>query len=154
MVNLVIIESPFAPKGSYAHMGVKPNVELARNVAYVRTAMHDCFKRGEIPFASHALYTLPGVLDDTVTEERVMGIQAGFKVCEVFSIVATMLPFFFTFKRVFYIDRGWSGGMKLGLADAREKNQKYEERTIGDRWMQSKDVHYNVDVDGVPYDRR
>lgn len=48
---LVIIESPYAG-------------DVDRNLEYLRAAMRDCLKRGEAPFASHALYTQPGVLDD------------------------------------------------------------------------------------------
>lgn len=54
---LVLLESPYAG-----------NVEL--NVTYARACMRDCLKRGEAPFASHLLYTQPGVLDDLVPNER------------------------------------------------------------------------------------
>jgi len=60
----VLIESPYAG-------------EVARNELYVRACLRDSLKRGEAPFASHALYTLPGVLADMVPEERRLGIEAG-----------------------------------------------------------------------------
>lgn len=44
----VVIESPFAG-----------DVEL--NLRYLRACMHHCLKSGEAPYASHALYTQPGV---------------------------------------------------------------------------------------------
>lgn len=47
----VIIESPYAG-----------NVEA--NATYLRRCLRDSLLRGEAPFASHAIYTLPGVLDD------------------------------------------------------------------------------------------
>jgi len=59
----VIVESPFAG-----------NVE--RNVAFARACLRDCLMRGEAPFASHLLYTQPGVLNDNIPEERALGINA------------------------------------------------------------------------------
>jgi len=60
----VILESPYAG-------------DVATNVAYARRALRDCLLRGEAPFASHLLYTQPGVLDDTLPDERACGIEAG-----------------------------------------------------------------------------
>lgn len=47
-MRLVIIESPFAG-------------DVVRNLRYLRACMRDCLRRGEAPYASHALYTQPGV---------------------------------------------------------------------------------------------
>ena len=58
----VILESPYAG-----------NVEL--NERYARACMADCLRRGEAPYASHLLYTQPGVLDDLVPEQREIGIR-------------------------------------------------------------------------------
>lgn len=66
-MELVIIESPYA--------GTRDDIES--NVEYARAAMHDCLTRGEAPYASHLLYTQPGVLRDEVPEERRLGIEAG-----------------------------------------------------------------------------
>jgi hypothetical protein len=60
----VLIESPYAG-------------DVERNEKYARACMRDCFERGEAPFASHLLYTQPGVLDDTLHHERALGIDAG-----------------------------------------------------------------------------
>jgi hypothetical protein len=60
----VILESPYAG-------------DIERNVAYARAAMRDSLLRGEAPIASHLLYTQPGVLDDQVSDERRLGIEAG-----------------------------------------------------------------------------
>lgn len=68
-MRLVIVESPYA--------GDPAAVE--RNIAYARAAMHDCLSRGEAPFASHLLYTQPGVLNDSVPTERRLGIAAGLE---------------------------------------------------------------------------
>lgn len=98
-MRLVIVESPYAG-----------NIE--RNLAYVRAAMKDCLRRGEAPFASHALYTQPGVLRDEDLDERAAGIQAGFEWRNVAGA------------SVFYEDLGFSGGMKLGMVSADALNTK------------------------------
>lgn len=90
----VILESPYAG-----------NVE--RNVAYARACMHDCLLRGEAPFASHLLYTQPGVLDDDRPGERSRGIRAGFAWRQL------------ALRTVVYTDLGISEGMQLGIEDAR-----------------------------------
>lgn len=94
----VIIESPFSaptPEG------------IERNIRYLRACMRDCLLRGEAPYASHALYTQPGVLRDEVPEERVHGIQAGF----------AWRPF--AHATVVYSDLGITGGMNAGIDDAK-----------------------------------
>jgi hypothetical protein len=102
---IVIIESPFAG-----------NVEL--NLAYLRAAMHDCLLRGEAPFASHGLYTQPGVLDDGKPEERTLGIEAGF----AFRYAAQ--------KTVVYVDLGMSRGMQLGIQHTEQIGCTVERRTL------------------------
>lgn len=64
-MRLVVIESPYAG-------------DIERNLRYLRACMADCLARGESPYASHALYTQPGVLDDREHEQRALGIAAGF----------------------------------------------------------------------------
>jgi hypothetical protein len=91
----VIVESPYRGD-SYA--------DLDRNIAYLRLCMRDCLLRGEAPYASHALYTQPGVLDDTVAADRELGIAAGLSWHEVADSI------------VFYTDLGWSTGMKAAHA--------------------------------------
>ena len=83
----VIIESPYAG-----------DIEL--NTRYLRAAMADSLARGEAPYASHGLYTQPGVLRDDVPEERKKGIEAGYAWAEVADAIA------------FYIDLGMSDGMQ------------------------------------------
>lgn len=84
MIQRVIIESPYAG-------------EVETNLRYLRACMRDSLLRGEAPFASHGLYTQPGVLDDTLME-REIGMLAGFAWREVA-------------QTVFYMDLGWSPGM-------------------------------------------
>lgn len=84
---LVIIESPFAG-------------DIKANKKYARACMADAIERGEAPFASHLLYTQPGVLRDRNPEERLLGIQLGF----AWGTHAHMIAF--------YVDLGWSSGMR------------------------------------------
>lgn len=108
-MKIVIVESPYAG-------------DIDRNVAYARAAMADCLRRGEAPYASHLLYTQPGVLRDEMPEERTKGIEAGF----AFRRIADA--------SVFYVDLGWSNGMLLGRADCEAKGKEYEIRTLGGIW--------------------
>jgi hypothetical protein len=93
-VKRVIVESPFAPQtllfvgdhnGGASHTMCHKCLneeqrqrESARNARYLAAALRDCTLRGESPYASHGLLTLPGVLRDDVPEERALGIRAGF----------------------------------------------------------------------------
>jgi hypothetical protein len=105
MKPIVIVESPYAG-------------DIERNTAYARAAMRDCLLRGEAPYASHLLYTQPGVLRDDVPEERRLGIESGFE----FRLLAS--------KSVFYVDLGWSRGMRQGFEDAVAKGLPVEERKL------------------------
>lgn len=115
-MELVVIESPF---GGYN----LTDEEVERNLRYVRDAMHDCFLRGEAPFASHALYTQEGVLDDKKHEERILGMEAGFCWGKHAS------------KVVVYVDLGISSGMKQGIERAKLQGKKVEERSLS-KWNQ------------------
>lgn len=98
-MNLVILESPFAG-------------EVDINVKYARSCLRNSLYRGEAPSASHLLYTQPGVLDDTVPAERILGIDAGlsWRKASVGSVV--------------YLDRGLSGGMIYGIQKAKDDGKK------------------------------
>ncbi len=101
----VIIESPYAG-------------DIEANVAYAREAMRDCLMRGEAPYASHLLYTQPGVLKDEIPAERQHGIDAGFAWRQSAELT------------VFYVDLGWSRGMHAGLADCKAKRMPFEVRCL------------------------
>jgi hypothetical protein len=101
---IVIIESPFAG-------------DLERNARYL-----DSLRRGEAPFASHGLYTRPGVLRDADPAEREQGIRAGF----AFRRVAA--------RTVFYTDLGISEGMCQGFEDAKSIGHPVEYRKLGGGW--------------------
>jgi hypothetical protein len=92
--ELVLVESPFAG-------------DVLRNKAYARAAMRECFRRGWYPFASHLLYTQPGVLDDNDPDERMLGIEAGL----AWGAHAT--------RSAVFTDLGVSKGMELGIERAR-----------------------------------
>lgn len=107
-MRLVILESPYAGDTDY-------------NVRYARAAMVDCLRRGEAPFASHLLYTQPGVLDDRIPTIRQVGIDAGLAWGR--RAEATVV----------YTDLGISPGMQYGIARATECGRPVEFRTL-DVW--------------------
>lgn len=102
----VIIESPYTG-----------NVQA--NLTYLRACLRDSLARGEAPFASHGLYTQPGVLRDEDPAERAAGINAGF----AWRKLAT--------KTVVYTDRGITGGMRYGIEHAKEHGHAVEYRVLG-----------------------
>ena len=101
--SLVIIESPYAG-------------DVVRNERYAKLCMKDSFDRGEVPFVSHLLYTQ--VLDDTVLEERKLGMDAGFEVLRRSDYSAV------------YQDYGISKGMVEGIKIAEELGHKIEYRKL------------------------
>jgi hypothetical protein len=116
-VKRVVIESPFAGRGLTAEERAE---SAARNLAYLRACMADCLHRGEAPFASHGLYTQPGVLRDDVPEERTLGIDAGFAWRRAADLT------------VFYVDLGWSGGMRLAMDHCEATGLPWVERRLKD----------------------
>jgi hypothetical protein len=108
-MKLVIIESPFAAD-------TKERAEL--HVRYARAALRDSLMRGEAPFASHLLYTQPGVLDDKDMAERRTGIIAGLEWGEWADLVAV------------YEDLGISPGMEQGIASAHRRGTHVESRRL------------------------
>ena len=103
-MKLVILESPYAG-------------DVEANVVYARACLLDSLRRGEAPIASHLLYTQ--VLDDTVPEERALGIAAGL----AWRAVPGVLP-------VFYTDRGWSRGMLAARDTYEREGIHYEMRGL------------------------
>lgn len=92
-MKTVILESPYAGDSEV-------------HIRYARACMGDCLRRGEAPFASHLLYTQPGVLDDRMPDERNMGIAAGLAIGDLFDAT------------VVYTDLGISSGMEMGIERA------------------------------------
>lgn len=108
----VILETPYAG-------------DVPMHLRYLRACMRDCLLRKEAPYASHHLYTAPGVLRDEVPEERELGIEAGF----VWRSVAELT--------VFYEDLGWSRGMTRGLGQCVSTQSPYERRKLGPGWLEA-----------------
>ncbi len=104
-MKLVVIESPYAG-------------DVPANLAYAKRCVHDCLKRGEAPYASHLFFTQDGILDDLVPEERKLGIDAGFAWGRAAEAVA------------FYLDRGWSRGMRGGYVEAKRRGASIELRAL------------------------
>lgn len=111
----VILETPYAADTEEG---------IEENETYARACMKDCLMRGEAPFASHMLYTQPGVLDDKVDKERERGIEAGL----VWGRQAQAT--------VVYTDRGISRGMYQGIERAEWEGRPVEYRKLN--WLDLK----------------
>lgn len=109
VMQLVIIESAYAG-------------DIHRNTQYAKAALADSLSRGEAPFASHALYTLPGVLDDDVPAERAHGIAAGLAWGDRADLTAV------------YVDQGVSEGMLEGIMRATLLGRAIEYRDLPGVW--------------------
>jgi len=103
--RLVILESPFAGN-------------VAMNVEYARLCVAHSLTMGEAPIASHLLYTQAGILDDTIPEQRKLGIDAGL----AWKAVAE--------GSVVYTDLGITSGMKYGMEQAEEAGLPIDQRKL------------------------
>jgi len=103
----VIIESPYAGG-------------IETNTSYARACVRDALERGEAPFASHLIYPQPGILREHVPQERAWGIAAGRAWARLPGVVT-----------VFYVDLGWSEGMRAALHDCEEHRLRFVTRTLG-----------------------
>lgn len=101
----VALESPYAG-------------DVETNLQYARECARDCLLRGEAPYASHLLYTQPGILNDDLRDERLIGMRAGM----TWSLKAD--------KTVVYTDLGISGGMQYGIDMANKVGRPIEYRSI------------------------
>lgn len=106
--TLVQLESPYKGVNGYNPDATK----------YLAAALRDCLQRGEAPFASHAIYTLDGVLNDTIPAEREQGIEAGLAWLNA------------VHKSVVYTDLGVSTGMKTGIERALDRGLIVEYRSL------------------------
>jgi len=109
MSKFIIIESPF--RGATAKL-------RKRNLIYARRALLHSINEGEVPFASHLLYTQ--VLDDNTHESRELGIDLNLK------MLASKL-----FNLAVYHDYGVSPGMNLAVARAKRFDLTITYREIG-----------------------
>lgn len=101
----VVVESPYAG-------------DVDANVQYARQCLLHSLVLGEAPYASHLLFTQPGVTDDTVPEQRRLGMERGF----VWGAAADAT--------VVYVDRDISAGMWEGISRALEIDHPVEYRTL------------------------
>jgi hypothetical protein len=106
-VKRVIIESPYRGANQ---------AERLRNISYLKRCIRDCIMRGESPYASHGL--LPGALDEDKAEERQLGIGAGYAWWEAADEV------------IFYVDYGWSTGMKIAAERCADLHKPTKMRTL------------------------
>lgn len=104
-LRLVVLETPYAGN-------------IARNVKYARACMSDCLRLADVPYASHLLYTQPGVLDDNDPPQRALGMEAGFAWGR--AAAATVV----------YTDLGVSRGMQAGIERAESEGRKVEYRKL------------------------
>lgn len=108
----VVVESPYAG-------------DAKKNLEFARACMRDCLARGEIPFASHLLYTQEGILDDSLPGERQLGLECGFEIagraCD---------------KTVVYCNLGITGGMKAGIEEAvlNQRDIEFRYLKLQDGW--------------------
>jgi hypothetical protein len=126
--KFVLMESPFRGN-NYS------SVEL--NVDYGRLCLHDCLIKGEAPFASHLLYTLPKVLNDKIPQERKMGMEAGWEIGKRADLSAV------------YVDLigDWSHfeGIAKGVVRAIQERRPVEFRNLPDDVLNSLDSRIIVD---------
>jgi hypothetical protein len=107
----VVVISPFRGVRGGAY-------DEAQHRRYLSACLADSLGRNEAPFAGHGLYALPGVLDDSVAEERRRGMGAGRRWMSVAEMGAA------------YIDLGWSEGMQADRAYLRGLGIDVIERSL------------------------
>lgn len=95
------------------------NIEsLVRNKKFTLACMRDCFLKGEAPYASHVIYAQTHILDDFISEERALGMHAGFLWGDL------------ALKTVVYTDLGVSLGMEMGIERAKKQGREIEYRKL------------------------
>ncbi len=106
----VDIESPFAAKN---------DLRAYEYLTYGRRCLHDSIQHGEIPFASHLLYTQDDVLVDAIPAERKRGLELNelwLLKCDTMAV---------------YIDYGISPGMDKAIQIADTNMLEINYRKIG-----------------------
>lgn len=100
---LVVIESPYAGA-------------IKTNMLYLKDCVLDCLRRGESPYASHAIF--PQFLDDDNIEERALGIGAGLAWAEAAKYI------------VVYTDLGLTTGMRYAMEAHKKAGRVIEYRSL------------------------
>ncbi len=107
----VVVESPFKGCERYTEAEARD---------YLEECLLDCVLKGESPYASHKMLT--DCLDDSDPGQRKIGINAGLSMARL--IIAG------GGKPVFYVDLGWSSGMKDAKAIYDQSQIEYEIRRL------------------------
>ncbi len=123
---LAVIESPFA--GTPA--------EIVGHRRYLALLMRFCLQHDMAPFASHGLYTQPGVLLDTIPEERKLGMKAGFAWAELLPLV---LDAGGNALVVVGMDLGESSGMTEGIERHAAAGLPIRRLWLGPDWLSTPD---------------
>lgn len=105
MRPLVLIESPYSGN-------------VALHMEYLRACFRDALNRGEVPLATHKLYT--DVLDDTIPEQRALGMSMLKELIEQTKLSAV------------YYDLGISPGMTQGVIYALSIGKHIDARSLYD----------------------
>ena len=103
-----IIESPYGTKVDGTRC---TDEEIALNIRYAHKCLLDSLNRNEAPFLSHIFYTL--VLNDSDTDERKLGMDAGFAWGNVAQQVAVYTDFGVTYGMQLGIDRHMANGLSI-----------------------------------------
>ncbi len=115
MKKIVVVESPY--KG-------EDTEQVKINIMYARACIRDCIDRGEVPFASHLLFTQPGIINDNDPEQRKLGIEIALGLIKNADLT------------VVYQNLGISEGMKIGIKEAEKLNRPIEYRKLSDNWQE------------------
>jgi hypothetical protein len=93
-MEIANIESPYAAQSEDL---------MLTHILYARMACSWAIKQGYSPYASHLLYTQPGILNDDKPEERALGFELATAMVKKCADVS-----------LFFMDLGESSGMKYG----------------------------------------
>ncbi len=115
MIRCVVVESPLEFQ----------TPRLATNLRYLERCIRDCALRDESPYASHRML-MGSVEDSNDIDKRALGLRLGFA-------IGRRLDAW-----IFYIDRGVTSGMIVGLTaalrireDLPSKKRRIEFRSFG-----------------------
>lgn len=116
-MDLVVLESPLkgdvpARVPSFLRKAVE-RILRERNRHYAFACMREELDIGRAPYASHVFFDQPGLLEDSNTRQRNVGIGVGL----LWGSQAQT--------RTFYTDRGVSAGMLLAKSHAEQLGQKH-----------------------------
>lgn len=109
--RVIQVESPYSTSNGKS---------IEENLEYARKAMWSILVMGDTPYASHLLYTQPGVLNDAIPEERELGIQAGLEMYRQKKSDACAI----------FVENGITLGMLHGIKVALENEIPVEFRSI------------------------